>query len=968
MKTPSEIPAVAEMQRYAANFFTARQTAAEEPGQIAWVLHIGYEAITPSKSSSLCKAVPAAYEYRQVSYLSAFVSPNGECSKRMQMSLSDLSSPRFARCMSKADKKVVQLLLNRKPTQNDGLFPVTQEILAALCEHPNLYLNEMMQRTTKVDNGFCTWLERHTESKATAIYLSQCAPLPVVEKDGLFVSVRMPKYPKVPLIHRRGDGRYCVFRETKQSRRLAQFFQDMGIGGVLYLSAEHTELLEHFLNLFNAAGGNGDFFRNCRSAKPAPFIRMEIRLHNYYYSKTTGGTLRVLPTLDCENPPEPGKGCVKWKTGKDNEDVVERNFTQELALRAKILESCPTLASVLGEEENSWNLPIGATSLQIIEELSVCPPELVNVDWVREEAKIIIKRRKFRLSLIEMGNSQIKKDKWVGVKICAENTRKMNLFQEFFRRMRYHKQPYLQCPDGTYDIISSLLALLAQLAQPSDADSPADNAMLLKISRAGLLLMGLAQQNGEEDELQGLASLTEPVLRDYQAPVPPPEGVQATLRPYQQEGFEWLQHLLNCGCGACLADDMGLGKTLQILCVLQARAQEGASLVVAPSSVVSNWAAEAARFTPTLNVLVPTHEKSFEEVLATVGAGDVVIISYTLLQLRSKLLAEQAWNVAVLDEAQNIKNRTSARAKAAHQLQAAHRIVATGTPVENKMADLWSLFQFINPGLLGPYETFCRSRVSAEDRGHLVSTFLLRRTKKEVLQDLPDKKEEICRITLSDKEKELYECCRRELETMLLAKDWMKALLPGLQRLRRMCCHPLLGFPDCGLESAKLRKLRDMSQQLRQEGHRTLVFSQFTDMLAFVKKMYDEEGIPYCYLDGSTPTAHRKQAVDAFQRGEADFFLISLKAGGTGLNLTASDTVIILDPWWNPAAEDQAADRAHRIGQQRDVRVYRYVCRDTVEERVMELKGHKRKLAADFMNGSDAEAGFTPEELRRLLS
>lgn len=965
---PIEIPAVAEMQRYAADFFSARKTATEEPGEIAWVLHIGYEDLAPSKSSGLCKAVPAAYEYRQVSYLSAFVSPNGECSKRMQMSLSDLSAARFARCMSKADKKVVQMILNLKPTRNDGLFPVTQEMLAALSEHPNLYLNELMRRTSRVDNGFCTWLEQHTESKATAIYLSQYAPLPVVEKNGLFVSVRMPKYPNVPLIHRRGDGRYCVFRETKQSRRLAQFFKDMGIGGVLYLSAEHTELLERFLNMFDAAGGNGDFFRNRRSAKVPPFIRMVIRLFATYDGKSTGGFLNVLPTPTCANPPEPGKGSKKWKTGKDDEDVVERNFEQELALRAKILAACPTLASVLGKEENCWNLPIGTTSLQIIEELSVCPPELVNVDWVRENGKIVVKRRKFRVSLIEWGNSRIKKDKWVGVKICAGNARKMNLFQEFFRRIRHHKQPYLQVPDGSYDMISALLYLLSQLAQMSSEDSPSDDGMLLKISRAGLLLMGLAQQNGEEEELEGLSALTEPVLHDYQAPVSPPEGVQATLRPYQQEGFEWLQHLLNCGCGACLADDMGLGKTLQILCVLQARAQEGASLVVAPSSVVSNWAAEAARFTPALNVLVPTHEKSFEEVLATVGAGDVVIISYTLLQLRSKLLADHAWNVVVLDEAQNIKNRTSARAKVAHKLQASYRIAATGTPVENKMGDLWSLFQFVNPGLLGPYETFCRSRVSAEERGHLVSTFLLRRTKKEVLQDLPDKKEEICRITLSDKEKELYECCRRELETMLLAQDWMKALLPGLQRLRRMCCHPLLGFPDCGLESSKLTKLRDMSQQLRREGHRTLVFSQFTDMLVFVKKMYDEEGIPYCYLDGSTPAVRRKQAVDAFQRGDADFFLISLKAGGTGLNLTAADTVIILDPWWNPAAENQAADRAHRIGQQRDVQVYRYVCRDTVEERVQELQQHKQELVASFLNGSGENDKLSLDELRNLLS
>ena len=465
----------------------------------------------------------------------------------------------------------------------------------------------------------------------------------------------------------------------------------------------------------------------------------------------------------------------------------------------------------------------------------------------------------------------------------------------------------------------------------------------------------------------------EAVRAAFARKVEPPPRLKAELRPYQREGYEWLSRLAACGMGACLADDMGLGKTVQIIALLLERSKDGASLVVAPASVCGNWRSEMARFAPTLKCVMAWDEKADSmDAVNAAGPGDIVIAGYGLLVSREQQFAAREWNGVVLDEAQAIKNESSKRAKAAKRLKAKFRVVATGTPVENRLSELWSISDFLNPGLLGTSGDFAR-RFTVDGRAtpalkRLVSPLVLRRVKRDVLEDLPEKTEITIQVELGDDERAGYETCRRmALDTLEAGgADNRISILAELTRLRRYCCHPSLVMGEAGRVSAKMDALVELLGNLRDNGHRALVFSQFTDYLAIVRGMVDAQGWTHCYLDGQTPAAERARLVDAFQRGEGDFFLISLKAGGTGLNLTAANYVILLDPWWNPAVENQAADRAHRIGQKNPVTVYRLIAADTVEERVLELHREKKALAEDVL-GDAGSAALTPEQLMGLF-
>lgn len=326
----------------------------------------------------------------------------------------------------------------------------------------------------------------------------------------------------------------------------------------------------------------------------------------------------------------------------------------------------------------------------------------------------------------------------------------------------------------------------------------------------------------------------------------------------------------------------------------------------------------------------------------------------------------------MLDEAQAIKNESSKRAHVVKGLEGAFRVAATGTPVENKLTELWSLFDFLNPGLLGSGTTFAQRLTSpdgtaTEGLKNLVAPFVLRRLKANVLTDLPPKTEITLPIELGKDERTAYEACREYALASLKGNEENRiSILAELTRLRRFCCHPSLVLPNFK-DSAKLEALSKLLSDLKSAGHRALVFSQFTDYLAIVRRLLDEKGWPCCYLDGTTPIAERARAVAAFQAGEGDFFLISLKAGGTGLNLTSASYVVLLDPWWNPAVENQAADRVHRIGQRNPVTVYRLIAAKTVEERVLELHQEKLKIAEDVLDGT-SKSKLTPEMLMRLFA
>ncbi|WP_373047020.1 SNF2-related protein [Vulgatibacter sp.] len=469
--------------------------------------------------------------------------------------------------------------------------------------------------------------------------------------------------------------------------------------------------------------------------------------------------------------------------------------------------------------------------------------------------------------------------------------------------------------------------------------------------------------------------------RDYQAPLP--EGLRAELRPYQVEGFRWLARLAEWGAGGCLADDMGLGKTLQSIALLLHRAAQGPALVVAPTSVCGNWLREVERFAPGLRAIRYGALSDPERDALELGPGDLLVVSYGLLARDGERLATRHFATAIFDEAQALKNPQTDRAQAARQIDAAIRIALSGTPMENHLGELWSLYRIVVPGLLGSADRFRERFALPIERGDagrrralssVLRPFLLRRTKAEVATDLPPRSEIDVAVDLSPAERRLYDEARLAaaarvagLDGSLPPEQRRFEILAAITRLRLCACHPRLYDETSQLPSSKLATLVSTLEELREEGHRALVFSQFTKHLDLVEEALAKAGIRTLRLDGKTAAASRQDRVDRWQAGEGDAFLVSLKAGGTGLNLTAADYVVHLDPWWNPAAEDQATDRAHRIGQTRPVTVLRLVSRGTIEEQILALHGEKRALLSGVLDGADGGVRVDAAALVALL-
>ncbi|MGY4826961.1 DEAD/DEAH box helicase [Sphaerotilaceae bacterium SBD11-9] len=506
----------------------------------------------------------------------------------------------------------------------------------------------------------------------------------------------------------------------------------------------------------------------------------------------------------------------------------------------------------------------------------------------------------------------------------------------------------------------------------------------------------LALHDGRERPLQGDAALQALAQRLRDAGMPPPvaepEGLGVRLRPYQLHGVAWLQYLRAQQLAGILADDMGLGKTAQALAHLLIEQQAGRldvpALVVLPTSLLFNWQAEARRMAPALRLLTlqgPQRAKDF----ARMAEHDVVLTTYPLLWRDIEALSAQRFHLLILDEAQSVKNAGSRSAQAVRRLQARHRLCLTGTPLENHLGELWAQFDFLMPGFLGDARSFARLwRKPIEENGETlraealkqrVRPFILRRRKEDVATELPPRSEVIRRVQLQGRQRELYESVRvasDEIVRRLLARRGFEgaqiSILDALLKLRQVCCDPRLlkgtRTPKT-MERAKLELLRDMLPALVAEGRRVLVFSQFTELLGLIEDELDALALPWLALTGRTPVAQRGALVQRFQAGEVPLLLVSLKAGGLGLNLTAADTVIHMDPWWNPAVEEQATARAHRIGQSAPVFVYKLVVDGSIEERMLALQARKRALA-DGVLGHDVGAAlkFSAEDLQGLLA
>jgi len=796
------------------------------------------------------------------------------------------------------------------------------------------------------------------------------------DRDNVTISLRPPLG--------RGDGDVVVTRESPTRLRVVRVRDEhrrigaiVGEALVVPLEAE-VRVLQAIGAISSIVTVQSDIGA---SAADIERIAADPRLHLHLLPYGQGLRIRILvrPLPDTGAYYAPGSGAERVIADVNGvRTEAKRDLNLERESQRQLLADCRAFEGA-EEEHGEWLLGQPFACLELVSELQELDPARVLIAWPEGEP--------FRVSKKVSSKSvrlNIKRDKdWFAAngEVVVDEGRVLDLVS-LLEKLRGSEGRFVALGDNQFlALTNELHRRLTDLAAYTDANGEA--LRVHPLASFALEELALDAGNVEFDKawrthLQKMAdnAAYEPQL---------PSTLQAELRDYQREGFAWLARLAHWGVGACLADDMGLGKTLQALALMLLRAPNGPTLVVAPTSVCTNWIAEAARFAPTLNIkLFGPGERA--DMIEQAGAFDVIVASYGLLQLEAPLFAKKQWHTLVLDEAQAFKNAATRRSQAVMALRGDFRMIATGTPLENHLGELWNLFRFINPGLLGTADQFQlrfagpiekaqdkRAEAGARTRlRRLTQPFILRRTKSQVLTELPPRTEIVIPVELTQEETALYESLRREALDKLAALEAPEsqksiAILAEMMRLRRAVCNPELVAPGLGIASSKLATFAHLIDDLLENRHKVLVFSQFVDHLTLIRKLLDERGIAYQYLDGSTAMQERKKRVDAFQAGQGDLFLISLKAGGVGINLTAADYVIHMDPWWNPAVEDQASDRAHRMGQQRPVTIYRLVARHTIEEGIVELHGHKRDLADSLLEGGDMAARMSPGDMLAML-
>jgi len=562
--------------------------------------------------------------------------------------------------------------------------------------------------------------------------------------------------------------------------------------------------------------------------------------------------------------------------------------------------------------------------------------------------------------------------------------------EEILRAIK-EKKKYFRLKDGSFlslegDEVKGVEKLLE--------DVPKEDIKQNSVNLSKYSFLGLVEKLKSEDSLpiEGLAEfekVLDKIVNSKNQRIELPKSLAGVLREYQVTGFKWMKVLAQSGLGGILADDMGLGKTLQAIAFLLSAKEEGVmprtSLVVAPSTLIYNWENEISRFAPELEVLVVAGTAlERRRKIKRLGEYDVVITSYPLLRNDVDFYVKHEFYALMLDEAQHIKNFESLNAKSVKRINSRVRFALTGTPMENSPAELWSIFDFIMPGYLFSYKKFNEvyqkpilegDEKALEELRNLISPFVLRRTKKDVLKELPEKIETTLKVEMTPQQKKLYLSylmkIKGEIEERIEREGFEKTrmhIFSGLLRLRQICCHPGLYMENYRGKSGKIELLEELLSELVESGHRVLVFSQFTSMLSIIRDSLDKLKIDYAYLDGSTGVSERKRIVDDFNSGKGQVFLLSLKAGGVGLNLTSADTVIHFDPWWNPAVEEQAADRAYRMGQENNVQVFRLITRGTIEEKIDELQKRKKDLISSIVSEGEVFINaLSKEEIMELF-
>ena len=780
------------------------------------------------------------------------------------------------------------------------------------------------------------------------------------------------------------DNQYKLLKESenhysyyKYSEDTLKIYEALGDSGVEFPLEAERELLDTLGLLSDSISIQTDF------QMTEMFSIQEIE----HSGKIT---LRILPfhtglsVLLCINPFHSKETCYTPYSGslqivsemEGQKWNVIRNFSAEKENLEFIVNSCKTLSSA--ERPSDFLYRLG-TPLQCLEFMLELESLGDKVELEFPEGNPFSISGNVHFSSVHLN---IQEDStFYNLRGYVEINPNKNIeIHTIFFRLSKSIETFLPMEDGSYLCLTEdLYTVLKELQLISISNKTEILFSSLSIPVVMELLHSFPYVSYDKSWMEKFSAYT--ALQISHPPLP--IGLNASLRSYQKEGYEWIMRSLEWGAGVCLADDMGLGKTIQTLAVFLAHAQQGPSLVVAPTSVISNWEKEAKEFTPDLqihNFLGVEREK----ILQTLEPFDLVICSYSVLQNSelSEKLSKVQWNIILLDEAQMVKNSSSKRAESVLSLRSLHKILTTGTPIENHLGELWSLFHFLNPTLFGTKTMFKRKfsdpiqkygdQKASERLQKLVSPFILRRLKKDVLLELPGKTEIVLHVELKTQEREFYNSLRSTVLLKLSEEELPESqkriqVLSELMKLRRACCHPSLVDPSIALEGSKFLLFQEIIGELIENKHRALVFSQFVDHLSLLRTYFQSQGISFQYLDGSSSRASRTKSIEDFQRGEGDVFLISLKAGGSGLNLTGADYVLHMDPWWNPAVEDQASDRAYRMGQKLPVTVYRLITSNTIEESIFALHSRKRELAGSILEGVGGKTSLTSKELVDLL-
>lgn len=879
-------------------------------------------------------------------------------SKGRRLKWHELITPKYPAALDPADAAAIAGLVPRDGRRlsasmayhDDALSVDFGRMLYELVEHPRVLLGEKRRIPVELLRGEPEL--RVTESPGGILLRFD----PPVEARGYVWKKETPT-------------RYRIYHLTEDQARMA-----WAIGNGVEVPQDQRPLLEQTIEKLRPAVTvqstfdliDDDLERIVGSLRPCfhllpfgPGYKVELYAkplpEEPFYFKPGDGLARTIIVVD------------------DGRRILERNLKLETERAAAAVLACPTLCRT-PHEGYEWAVADTTAALRILLELRRLVGEGgVTIEHPKGEKLKIVGQVGSDELAIRVG----KQRDWFEVdgKLTVDEDKVLRL-EALCEHLKTSDNPFVELEEGAFVALTD--ELRDRILELEGLLYRKGNKLQLPTLAAGVFSELADDLDDVEYDEAWTASLERIRTADKIRPRVP-KSFRTALRDYQKDGFRWMMRLAAWGVGGCLADDMGLGKTVQALAMLSARADCGPSLVIAPASVTRNWRRETERFAPgLLPVLIASRTDAAH--LSDLRTGDLALISYGLLPFIGDELRAMEWGTIVIDEAQAIKNAATKRAKIVQNLRGEFKLATTGTPIENHLGELWSLFRFLNPGLLSSKSAFNDkfnkpiARDGDEERRsalkNLVKPFILRRRKDEVLTELPPKTEIVLEVELSEEEKALYEAMRRQAVKEIAQADEQHkrfTVLAQLTKLRQAACHPRLVRPNSRVGSAKLELVGETLLEILESGHKALVFSQFVKHLRIVENWVKGQGIAYQYLDGSTPGAKREQSVNAFQNGEGEVFLISLKAGGTGLNLTAADYVLHLDPWWNPAAEDQASDRAHRIGQQRPVTVYRFVSQGTIEEQIIALHAGKRDLADQILSGTGSAGALRVEEVLGMI-